>query len=155
MVPSWYAHAVSVLADAIPPAIDRRGKLRAVPAAAQLRFLKRANDLRWPSGGVSILRYSVVAFLSVAKPHPTAKWLICRSGSGHYLSSMITLLLHLLRLLPVLFGDYRQLAIENLALRQQLCVYKRTTTRPKLRATDRLFSGSAWPRSGSSGGSPS
>src|SRR5438046_2903752 len=52
---------------------------------------------------------------------------------------MITLLLHLLRLRPFLFGGYSQLAIENLALRQQLSVYKRTTTRPKLRTTDRLF----------------
>jgi putative transposase len=52
---------------------------------------------------------------------------------------MITLLLHLLRLLPFLVGGHRQLALENLALRQQLSVYKRTTTRPKLRTTDRLF----------------
>src|SRR5712691_4243267 len=52
---------------------------------------------------------------------------------------MITLLLHLLRLLPFLFGGHRQLAIENLALRQQLAVYKRTVTRPPLRRTDRLF----------------
>jgi putative transposase len=52
---------------------------------------------------------------------------------------MITLLLHLLRLLPFLFGGHRQLALENLALRQQLSVYKRTTTRPKLRTTDRLL----------------
>ncbi len=52
---------------------------------------------------------------------------------------MITLLLHLLRLLPFLFGGDRQLAIENLALRHQLSVYKRTTTPPKLRTTDRLF----------------
>src|SRR5437879_1451497 len=52
---------------------------------------------------------------------------------------MITLLLHLLRLLPFLFGGHRQLAVENLALRQQLAVYKRTTARPKLRPTDRLF----------------
>ena len=52
---------------------------------------------------------------------------------------MITLLLHLLRLLPFLCGDHRQLALENLALRQQLAVYKRTATRPKLRRTDRLF----------------
>ncbi len=52
---------------------------------------------------------------------------------------MITLLLHLLRLLPFLFGSHRQLAVENLALRQQLAVYKRTTARPKLRPTDRLF----------------
>jgi putative transposase len=52
---------------------------------------------------------------------------------------MITLLLHLLRLLPFLFSSHRQLAIENLALRHQLSVYMRTTTRPKLRTTDRLF----------------
>jgi putative transposase len=52
---------------------------------------------------------------------------------------MITLLLYLLRLLPVLFGGHRHLALENLALRQQLAVYKRTMTRPRLRGTDRLF----------------
>ena len=52
---------------------------------------------------------------------------------------MIVLLLHLLRLLPFLFGAQRQLALENLALRQQLAVYKRAVTRPPLRTTDRLF----------------
>jgi hypothetical protein len=52
---------------------------------------------------------------------------------------MITLLLHLLRLLPFLVGGHPQLALENLALHQQLAVYKRTVTRPKLRTTDRLF----------------
>jgi transposase InsO family protein len=52
---------------------------------------------------------------------------------------MITLLLHLFRLLPFLVGGHPQLALENLALHQQLAVYKRTVTRPKLRTTDRLF----------------
>src|SRR2546425_2195267 len=52
---------------------------------------------------------------------------------------MITLLLHLLRLLPFLFGGHRQLALENLALRQQLVVYKRTVPRPRVRTTDRLL----------------
>src|SRR6266404_5403040 len=52
---------------------------------------------------------------------------------------MITPLLHLLRLLPFLFGGHRLLALENLALRQQLAVYKRTAPRPKLRTTDRFF----------------
>src|SRR5260370_16703158 len=52
---------------------------------------------------------------------------------------MITLLLHLLRLFPFLFGGDRQLALENLALRQQLVVYKRTVPRPRLRTTDRLL----------------
>ena len=54
-------------------------------------------------------------------------------------STRLELLLHLLRLLPVLFGGHRQLALENLALRQQLAVYKRMMTRPRLRRTDRLF----------------
>jgi hypothetical protein len=52
---------------------------------------------------------------------------------------MISLLLHLLRLLPVLCGRHRQLALENLALRRKLAVYKRMITRPRLRGTDRLF----------------
>src|SRR5918995_6483635 len=52
---------------------------------------------------------------------------------------MITVVLHLLRLLPFLFGGHRQLALENLALRQQLAVYKRSLPRPRLRPTDRLF----------------
>src|SRR5256885_12668654 len=52
---------------------------------------------------------------------------------------MITLLLHLLRLLPFLCGGHRQLALENLALRQQLAVYKRTTNRPRLQRSDRLL----------------
>ena len=52
---------------------------------------------------------------------------------------MISTLLHLLRLFPFLCGGYRQVALENLALRQQLAVYKRTASRPKLRTRDRLF----------------
>src|SRR5262245_23420909 len=74
-----------------------------------------------------------------SKPHPAAKWLICRSRCGHYLSSMTTLLLHLLRLLPFIFGGHRQLALENLALRQQLAVYKRMMARPRLHGVDRIF----------------
>ena len=52
---------------------------------------------------------------------------------------MITLLLHLLRLLPFVFGGHRQIALENLALRQQLAVYKRTANRPTLHRSDRLL----------------
>jgi putative transposase len=51
---------------------------------------------------------------------------------------MITTLLHLLRLFPFLCGGHRQLALENVALRQQLAVYKRTVGRPTLRRSDRL-----------------
>src|SRR5436309_15316677 len=52
---------------------------------------------------------------------------------------MVTLLLRLLRLLPLLCGAHRHVALENLALRHQLAVYKRTVTRPKVRRSARLF----------------
>jgi hypothetical protein len=42
-------------------------------------------------------------------------------------------------LLPLVLTSHRQLALENLALRHQLAVYKRTVTRPRLRRTDRLL----------------
>src|SRR5437867_13305820 len=51
---------------------------------------------------------------------------------------MITTL-HLLRLFPFLCGGHRQLALENLALRQQLTVYRGTAARPRLRRGDRFF----------------
>jgi putative transposase len=51
---------------------------------------------------------------------------------------MITLLLNLLRLFPFLCGGHRQLALENLALRHQVAVYKRTVGQPRLRTADRL-----------------
>jgi hypothetical protein len=45
----------------------------------------------------------------------------------------------LFRLLPFLCGGHHHLALENLALRQQLAVYKRTTNRLRLRRSDRLL----------------
>ena len=51
---------------------------------------------------------------------------------------MISMLLHLLRLFPFLCGGHRRLVLENLALRHQLAVFKRTAKRPKLRTSDRL-----------------
>ena len=52
---------------------------------------------------------------------------------------MISTRLRLGRLLPFLCGGHRQLALENLALRHQLAVDKRTILRPRLRRTDRLW----------------
>ena len=43
---------------------------------------------------------------------------------------MITLLLYVLRLFPFLCRGHRQLALDNLALHQQLAAYKPTVTRP-------------------------
>ena len=47
--------------------------------------------------------------------------------------------LHLLRLVRALSIDRTRLALENLALRQQLAVLQRGVTRPKLNDGDRMF----------------
>jgi len=49
------------------------------------------------------------------------------------------LALHLLRLVRALATDRTRLAIENLALRQQLAVYQRNVERPQLEDGDRMF----------------
>ena len=51
---------------------------------------------------------------------------------------MFALLCSLIRLL-VLPSRVREIALENLALRQQLIVFKRRCPRPRLRKADRLF----------------
>jgi hypothetical protein len=84
-------------------------------------------------------RRSAVSKLSFAKTADGGQVVDLSASIRRESRAMITLLLHLFRLLPFLFGGHRQLALENLALRQQLSVYKRTMTRPKLRTTDRLL----------------
>ncbi len=54
---------------------------------------------------------------------------------------MIPFLFRLVRLLNLALPSRRSLILENLALRQQLAVYKRNAKRPRLRQTDRLFLG--------------
>ena len=49
------------------------------------------------------------------------------------------LALHLFRLVRALAQDRTRLALENLALRQQLAVYQRTNERPKINDGDRMF----------------
>jgi putative transposase len=41
--------------------------------------------------------------------------------------------------LRAVFGNARQLALENLALRQQLAIYESKRKKPKLRRCDRIF----------------
>ncbi|MDA2935322.1 hypothetical protein MYX82_13415 [Acidobacteria bacterium AH-259-D05] len=52
---------------------------------------------------------------------------------------MIGILLALIRLLSSLFPDRRELVLENLALRQQLSVLRRSVKKPRLRKADRVF----------------
>jgi putative transposase len=52
---------------------------------------------------------------------------------------MLTALMVLLRSIGLICCGHRAVALENLALRQQLAVLRRTGTRPHLRSTDRMF----------------
>ena len=52
---------------------------------------------------------------------------------------MLTFLLAVLAYVSALVSSRHRLALEAVALRQQLAVYKRKQPRPKLRPSDRLF----------------
>ena len=52
---------------------------------------------------------------------------------------MVARFIHVVRLLIVLASRHRTLVLENLALRQQLAVYRRSRPRPAIRWSDRLF----------------
>jgi len=52
---------------------------------------------------------------------------------------MLATFLHCFRLLFLLLGGHRTVILENLALRQQLAIYKRNSKRPKLAPRDRWF----------------
>ena len=52
---------------------------------------------------------------------------------------MVARFIHVVRLLIVLASRHRTLVLENLALQQQLAVYRRTRPKPAIRWSDRLF----------------
>ena len=52
---------------------------------------------------------------------------------------MVAWIIRVGRLLIVLSSQHRSLALENLALRQQLALYQRTRPKPMMRWSDRLF----------------
>jgi putative transposase len=62
---------------------------------------------------------------------------------------MLAALVVLLRSLGLICCGHRAVALENVALRQQLAVFRRTVRRPELRTRDRLFwvlLAKAWPK---------
>ena len=52
---------------------------------------------------------------------------------------MLAALVVLLRTLGLLCSGHRAIALENVALRQQLSIFRRTVKRPHLRTSDRVF----------------
>ena len=52
---------------------------------------------------------------------------------------MLNAILSLFRMILLILGGYEQVALENLALREQLAIFQRSVPHPKIRPTDRLF----------------
>src|SRR5256886_9761901 len=52
---------------------------------------------------------------------------------------MLNAILSLFRMILLILGGYEQVALENLALREQLAIFQRSVPHPKMRPTDRLF----------------
>src|SRR2546426_1623358 len=52
---------------------------------------------------------------------------------------MLNAILSLFRMILLILGGYEQVALENLALREQLAIFQRSVRHPKTRPTDRLF----------------
>src|SRR5207249_1444372 len=52
---------------------------------------------------------------------------------------MLNAVLSLFRMILLILGGYEQVALENLALREQLAIFQRSVRHPKTRPTDRLF----------------
>src|SRR5437867_1033240 len=52
---------------------------------------------------------------------------------------MLNTILILFRTIFLVLGGYEQVALENLALREQLGIFQRSVPRPKIRQRDRLF----------------
>src|SRR5881409_582829 len=79
---------------------------------------------------------------SVPCPSPIPDRLSCGIDLGFECatgSRMLTAVVVLLRSIGLLCRGHRAVALENLALRQQLAALTRTIKRPELRTRDRLF----------------
>src|SRR5438105_3571259 len=52
---------------------------------------------------------------------------------------MLNAILFLFRMILLILGGYEQIALENLALPEQLTIFQRSVRHPKIRTTDRVF----------------
>ncbi len=52
---------------------------------------------------------------------------------------MLNAILSLFRMILLILGGHEQVALENLALREQLTIFQRSVRPPRIRPTDRLF----------------
>src|SRR5882672_2357421 len=77
--------------------------------------------------------------MPVIRQNPNGQRLIDSLVDCGARSLMLAAILIVLRSFSLVCGGHRTVALENLALRQQLAVFTRTVQRPRLRPRDRLF----------------
>ena len=73
------------------------------------------------------------------KPHVADNVLFFQLQSGHTSARMFNAILGLFRVILLVLAGSEQIALENLALKQQMAIFQRTVRRPKIRSMDRLF----------------
>jgi hypothetical protein len=73
------------------------------------------------------------------KPHSAKRGLRHTGRASQLCCTMVVRVIQIARLLIILSSRHRSLVFENLALRQQLEVYRRTRSKPTVRWSDRLF----------------
>src|SRR5712691_10368365 len=99
-------------------------------AVAHFNFKRSMCSSRMPRA-----RRNTVCFANTRSPVPPVDFVVPRTTG----SRMLTALLVLLRSVGLICGGHRAVALENLALRQQLAALTRTVKRPQFRTRDRLF----------------
>src|SRR5712671_4957228 len=83
--------------------------------------------------------YQVSRACGSPKFHLSRRRLILSNEADTLPAFMLNAILSLFRIIPLMLGGYEQVALENIALREQLAIFQRSVRRPKIRPTDRLF----------------
>ena len=121
------AHHTRTRRDSRPPGT--------VSAVKTVRNRRQVHEGKQPALGAQPQERKYLSFVKTSYSFERG----FQAGRGRYPLIMLACVIRALRLLTVLAGGHRALALENLALRQQLAIYRRARPRPAVRGSDRLF----------------
>src|SRR5438094_125054 len=128
LAPSSWMESRSFIFTSAPPALlTAAAPVVAIARRNSLVLDAAARSVRFPGSKITRCGLGV-----------STTWMMERTA---FVTRLVWLarLRRLLRLLPLFCCAHRHLALENLALRHQLAVYKKTVARPKVCRSDRLF----------------
>ena len=123
--------------------IDRRGFLKAAPAASAAAYSGLFTRADGQTSSTASVRIGTASYtpvrdypirLSIAKSPNLQKTLDFPAGPN-IVGEMISGLIACISAFFSAFSRHRDLALENLALRQQLAIFNRRHPRPSLRST--------------------